>query len=148
MALKAGTEMQIPVTSPSGPTPADAAAAPTAAAGVLDRVIDWSACNVFLVLLATLFLIGGGLYAVRHTPLDALPDLSELGAETGDELVQVILRPGHGGVVVQPHTSEPGRFGHLGLRGHHGERRCGGCLAQAGRGNHRKVYAGQGHRHR
>jgi len=46
-------------------------------AGWLDRLIDWSARNAFLVLLATAFLIGGGLYAVKHTPLDALPDLSD-----------------------------------------------------------------------
>ncbi|WP_332674708.1 efflux RND transporter permease subunit [Aromatoleum sp.] len=44
---------------------------------MLDRLIDWSARNVFIVLLATLFLVGGGLYAVKHTPLDALPDLSD-----------------------------------------------------------------------
>ena len=49
--------MPTPVPNPSPTTPA-------AAAGLLDRVIDWSARNVFLVVLATLFLIGGGLYAV------------------------------------------------------------------------------------
>ena len=45
------------------PLAADAAPPAGASAGVLDRVIDWSARNVFLVLLATLFLIGAGLYA-------------------------------------------------------------------------------------
>ncbi len=45
---------------------------------MLDRVIEWSARNVFLVLLATLAVIGGGIYAVKNTPLDALPDLSDV----------------------------------------------------------------------
>ncbi|HRO61932.1 MAG TPA: efflux RND transporter permease subunit, partial [Burkholderiaceae bacterium] len=45
---------------------------------MLGRIIDWSASNVFLVLLGTLFLVGVGLYAVRNTPVDALPDLSDV----------------------------------------------------------------------
>ncbi len=45
---------------------------------MLGKLIEWSARNVFLVLLATLGLIGGGIYAVKHTPLDALPDLSDV----------------------------------------------------------------------
>ena len=44
---------------------------------MLNRLIEWSARNVFLVLLATLAIIGGGTYAVLKTPLDALPDLSD-----------------------------------------------------------------------
>jgi Cu(I)/Ag(I) efflux system membrane protein CusA/SilA len=44
---------------------------------MLNRLIEWSARNVFLVLLATLAIIGGGIYAVLKTPLDALPDLSD-----------------------------------------------------------------------
>ncbi|MDP3482656.1 MAG: efflux RND transporter permease subunit [Sulfuricella sp.] len=44
---------------------------------MLNRIIEWSARNVFLVLLATLAIIGGGIYAVLKTPLDALPDLSD-----------------------------------------------------------------------
>jgi Cu(I)/Ag(I) efflux system membrane protein CusA/SilA len=45
---------------------------------MLGRVIEWSARNVFLVILATLGLLGGGLYALKKTPLDALPDLSDV----------------------------------------------------------------------
>ena len=44
---------------------------------MLSKIIEWSARNVFLVLLATLAIIGGGIYAVVKTPLDALPDLSD-----------------------------------------------------------------------
>ena len=86
--------MPTPVQNPSSATPA-------ASAGVLDRVIDWSAHNVFLVVLATLFLIGGGLYAVKMTPLDALPDLSD---------VQVIVYtdyPGQAPQVVEDQVTYP-----------------------------------------
>jgi len=95
-----GTEMHAPVMEPSSAVPTDTAANPTTA-GLLDRVIDWSARNVFLVLLATLFLIGGGVYAVKHTPLDALPDLSD---------VQVIVYtdyPGQAPQVVEDQVTYP-----------------------------------------
>ncbi len=44
---------------------------------MLNRLIEWSARNVFLVLLATFAIVAGGVYAVLKTPLDALPDLSD-----------------------------------------------------------------------
>jgi Cu(I)/Ag(I) efflux system membrane protein CusA/SilA len=44
---------------------------------MLSRIIEWSLRNIFLVLLATLFIVGAGVYALIHTPLDALPDLSD-----------------------------------------------------------------------
>jgi copper/silver efflux system protein len=68
---------------------------------MLARLIAWSARNVFLVLLATLFLVGGGIYAMRHTPLDALPDLSD---------VQVIVYtdyPGQAPQVVEDQVTYP-----------------------------------------
>lgn len=68
---------------------------------MLGRVIDWSARNIFLVLIATLFLIGGGVYAVKETPLDALPDLSD---------VQVIVYtdfPGQAPQVVEDQVTYP-----------------------------------------
>ena len=45
---------------------------------MLAKLIDWSARNRFLVLLATLFVVLAGIYAVVKTPLDALPDLSDV----------------------------------------------------------------------
>ncbi len=45
---------------------------------MLSTVIDWSARNRFLVLLATFFITLAGIYAVVRTPLDALPDLSDV----------------------------------------------------------------------
>src|SRR5450759_1224507 len=45
---------------------------------MLNKIIDWSARNRFLVILATLFITLAGIYAVVKTPLDALPDLSDV----------------------------------------------------------------------
>ena len=45
---------------------------------MLNTIIDWSARNRFLVLLATLFITLAGIYALVKTPLDALPDLSDV----------------------------------------------------------------------
>jgi copper/silver efflux system protein len=44
---------------------------------MLQRIIDFSLRNKFLVLLGTVVLVMGGVYAVRQTPLDAIPDLSD-----------------------------------------------------------------------
>jgi copper/silver efflux system protein len=45
---------------------------------MIERVIDWSVRNSFLVLLALFFLMGWGGWALVHTPLDAIPDLSDV----------------------------------------------------------------------
>ncbi|HNH36727.1 MAG TPA: efflux RND transporter permease subunit, partial [Rhodocyclaceae bacterium] len=68
---------------------------------MLNAVIDWSARNRFLVLLATVFLVLAGTYAVVRTPLDALPDLSD---------VQVIVYtevPGQAPQVVEDQVTYP-----------------------------------------
>jgi copper/silver efflux system protein len=44
---------------------------------MIGRLIALSARNILLVLLATVFVVGAGVYAVVRTPLDALPDLSD-----------------------------------------------------------------------
>ena len=50
---------------------------------MIAALIRWSVGNRILVLLATLLLTVGGIWSVSRTPLDALPDLSD---------VQVIIR--------------------------------------------------------
>ncbi|MEZ5318395.1 MAG: CusA/CzcA family heavy metal efflux RND transporter [Vicinamibacterales bacterium] len=45
---------------------------------MLERIIDWSLRNRFLVVLATGLVSLGGIYALRSTPLDAIPDLSDV----------------------------------------------------------------------
>jgi Cu(I)/Ag(I) efflux system membrane protein CusA/SilA len=68
---------------------------------MLANIIEWSGRNRFLVLLATLFIIIGGAYAVLKTPIDALPDLSD---------VQVIVYteyPGQAPQVVEDQVTYP-----------------------------------------
>jgi Cu(I)/Ag(I) efflux system membrane protein CusA/SilA len=68
---------------------------------MLANIIDWSGRNRFLVLLATLFIILWGVFAVLRTPIDALPDLSD---------VQVIVYteyPGQAPKVVEDQVTYP-----------------------------------------
>ena len=68
---------------------------------MLARIIQWSGTNPFLVLLATLFIVITGIVAVLKTPLDALPDLSD---------VQVIVYteyPGQAPQVVEDQVTYP-----------------------------------------
>jgi Cu(I)/Ag(I) efflux system membrane protein CusA/SilA len=45
---------------------------------MLKRAIEWSVRNIFLVSLATVAAIGFGILALQRTPLEALPDLSDV----------------------------------------------------------------------
>jgi copper/silver efflux system protein len=68
---------------------------------MLARIIEWSLRNIFLVLLATVAITAAGIYAVSRTPLDALPDLSD---------VQVIVYteyPGQAPQVVEDQVTYP-----------------------------------------
>jgi len=68
---------------------------------MLERLIGWSARNPFLIALATLALVFAGVLAVLRTPLDALPDLSD---------VQVIVYteyPGQAPQVVEDQVTYP-----------------------------------------
>jgi len=44
----------------------------------IERIIDWSARNRFLVFTLVGALLAGGIYCMKHTPLDAIPDLSDV----------------------------------------------------------------------
>jgi Cu(I)/Ag(I) efflux system membrane protein CusA/SilA len=62
---------------------------------MIAAVIRWSVYNRLFILLLTLILVGGGVFAVKNTAVDALPDLSD---------VQVIVKtsyPGQAPQVVQ-----------------------------------------------
>ncbi len=81
----------------NGPTNAT----PPRGGGFLGALIAWSAANRFLVLLASLAVTLAGVYAVVKTPLDALPDLSD---------VQVIVYtevPGQAPQVVEDQVTYP-----------------------------------------
>ena len=45
---------------------------------MIAKIIELSIKNKFLVILATLFVIAAGIYAILRTPLDAIPDLSDV----------------------------------------------------------------------
>jgi Cu(I)/Ag(I) efflux system membrane protein CusA/SilA len=64
-------------------------------------VIRWSVANRFLVLLAAAFVAAAGVWAMRTTPLDAIPDLSD---------TQVIIRttyPGQAPQIVEDQVTYP-----------------------------------------
>lgn len=68
---------------------------------MIPAIIDWSLRNRFMVLLLTAIVTGWGLYAVKNTPLDAIPDLSD---------VQVIIKtsfPGQAPQVVEDQVTYP-----------------------------------------
>src|SRR5947208_16297432 len=45
---------------------------------VIERVLAVTARNKFLVFIFTFFAIAAGIYGLRNTPLDAIPDLSDV----------------------------------------------------------------------
>lgn len=68
---------------------------------MIEAIIRWSIGNRFLVLLATLILVGAGIYSLKNTPVDAIPDLSD---------VQVIIKtsyPGQAPQVVEDQVTYP-----------------------------------------
>jgi Cu(I)/Ag(I) efflux system membrane protein CusA/SilA len=65
------------------------------------KIIEWSIANKFLVLLTTAFLVAAGIYSLVRTPLDAIPDLSD---------VQVIIYtqyPGQAPQIVEDQVTYP-----------------------------------------
>lgn len=68
---------------------------------MIASIIRWSVGNRFFVLLATAVIVVGGLYSIKNTPVDALPDLSD---------VQVIIKTsftGQAPQVVQDQVTYP-----------------------------------------
>ncbi|MBC8438953.1 MAG: efflux RND transporter permease subunit [Deltaproteobacteria bacterium] len=68
---------------------------------MIEKIIEWSVNNRFMVVLATLFIIAAGIFAMLKTPLDAIPDLSD---------VQVIIYteyPGQAPQVVEDQITYP-----------------------------------------
>ncbi|MEZ5396183.1 MAG: CusA/CzcA family heavy metal efflux RND transporter [Bryobacterales bacterium] len=68
---------------------------------MFERIIDWSLENKFLVLLGTVVIVITGLYALSETPVDAIPDLSD---------VQVIVYteyPGQAPRIVEDQVTYP-----------------------------------------
>jgi Cu(I)/Ag(I) efflux system membrane protein CusA/SilA len=69
--------------------------------GLISKLIEWSVNNKFMVIILTVALIGGGIWAVKNTPVDAIPDLSD---------VQVIIftdYQGQGPQIVEDQVTYP-----------------------------------------
>lgn len=68
---------------------------------MIAHIINWSLKNRFLILVATFFIIVSGIYVLKHTAVDAIPDLSD---------VQVIIKtsyPGQAPQVVEDQVTYP-----------------------------------------
>ena len=68
---------------------------------MIKRIIELSIKNRFIVILFTIFIIGAGLFSLKTTPLDAIPDLSD---------VQVIIYtkfPGQAPQVIEDQVTYP-----------------------------------------
>ncbi len=68
---------------------------------MLNKIIEWSLRNQFMVIVGVVFAILGGIWAIQHTRLDAIPDLSD---------VQVIVYtkyPGQAPQVVEDQVTYP-----------------------------------------
>ena len=68
---------------------------------MIGHVIAWSARNRMLILLATLFIVGAGIWAVFTTPLDAIPDLSD------PQVIVYTEYPGQAPQVVEDQVTYP-----------------------------------------
>ena len=77
---------------------------------MIANLITWSARNIMLVLIATAFAVASGIYAVRHLPLDAIPDLSDT------QVIVYTEDPGQAPQVVEDKVTypadKPGRAAH------------------------------------
>ena len=68
---------------------------------MITKIIRWSIENRILVLLMTVILVVWGIYTIKNTPVDAIPDLSD---------VQVIIKtsfPGQAPQVVEDQVTYP-----------------------------------------
>ncbi|MGB0581831.1 MAG: efflux RND transporter permease subunit, partial [Limisphaerales bacterium] len=78
---------------------------------MIDRAIDWALRNRFFAVCATLVFGALGIQALRHSPVDAVPDLSEN---------QVVLRTvwnGHSAQEIEDHITYPMAVQFRGLTG-------------------------------
>jgi copper/silver efflux system protein len=68
---------------------------------MLAAIIRWSSRNVLLILMATVFIVAAGAYAVLQTPLDAIPDLSD------PQVIVYTEYPGQSPQVVEDQVTYP-----------------------------------------
>src|SRR5947209_9316173 len=78
---------------------------------MIDRVIEFSIRNRLLVIVAGLVLGLAGVYAVYHTPMDAIPDLSE------NQVIVFTEWPGHSPHEIEDQVTYPLTLNLQGLAG-------------------------------
>jgi len=59
---------------------------------MIENIIKWSIKNRFIIIVATMILVAVGIYSLKNTPVDAIPDLSD---------VQVIIKTNYKGQAPQ-----------------------------------------------
>lgn len=64
-------------------------------------IIEWSAKNIMIVLIAAALAIGAGIHGLRHLPLDAIPDLSDT------QVIVYTAYPGQAPQVVEDQVTYP-----------------------------------------
>src|SRR5258705_12804950 len=68
---------------------------------MLAAILRWSSRNVLLILMATVFIVAAGAYAVLRAPLDAIPDLSD------PQVIVYTEYPGQSPQVVEDQVTYP-----------------------------------------
>jgi Cu(I)/Ag(I) efflux system membrane protein CusA/SilA len=68
---------------------------------MIARLIAWSARNLVLIFIGTVFAVTGGIYAVKTLPLDAIPDLSDV------QVIVYTAYPGQAPQVVEDQVTYP-----------------------------------------
>jgi copper/silver efflux system protein len=68
---------------------------------MIARLIAWSARNLVLILVGTIFAVGTGVYALKTLPLDAIPDLSDI------QVIVYTEYPGQAPQVVEDQVTYP-----------------------------------------
>ncbi|QRM45146.1 CusA/CzcA family heavy metal efflux RND transporter [Rhizobium sp. BG4] len=68
---------------------------------MISRIISWSAHNLVLIIVGAALAVGGGIFALRSLPLDAIPDLSDI------QVIVYTEYPGQAPQVVEDQVTYP-----------------------------------------
>ena len=68
---------------------------------MINRIIEASINNKFMIVLLTILVVGAGIYALYHTALDAIPDLSDV------QVIVLTEYPGQAPQVVEDQVTYP-----------------------------------------
>ena len=69
--------------------------------GLIARIIEWSINNKMLVIIFTVMLMAAGIWAIKNTAVDAIPDLSDV------QVIVMTKYPGQGPKIVEDQVTYP-----------------------------------------